>query len=115
MLSRLEHAAKGEVFTTEHQALIRDVSALVQEAEERIELGHKQTMRGQGGWYAVKRLEMAELVLESQPTPLRRSKRPVLLQLDGNRMCPPKRPAFGSSLAWVLGCLLAACAPTFTS
>jgi len=54
--------------------------ALVQEVKERIELGHKQTTRGQGGCYAVKQLEMAELVLETSQPPLRRSKRRVLLQ-----------------------------------
>jgi len=97
LLSRLERTTEGEVLTTKHKSLIREVRGLMQEATDTIEHGQKQLAHGQGGVYVVKRLEMAKQILECQPTPLRRSKRPVLLQLDGNRMCPPKRPACESS------------------
>jgi len=89
--------------------------ALVQEVKERIELGHKQTMRGQGGCYAVKRLEMAELVLETSQPPFEEASDGSCCRLDGNRISAEATSLrfFSSVGAWFTcsPLLLAMCSP----
>lgn len=96
LLSLLGAIPEGETLSAEDVQALRRAAALMKGATGAIQAIEMQAACGNGGGYAAARLKTVERLAMLSPAPLRRSKRPVLVELDARRMFPPKRTPLSS-------------------